>query len=706
LKVFSVTIIFFVVTVFVVLSVILTPTGNVGFAVSPLFPGFALPLSYVVNSFLVFPDLSTVVSRVFDVSDSVIYRYGYVSYDGQPWQQFTLTTSNSVSGDWIYTKGTATVPFTPSQLRMSSSRNVSNNTYVVIYSCSKTTSNAWDCHDGWQITKFDAKITVSTSPALFCGDSVCNNGETCSSCQADCGTCASSLNTFYIDPNGVDSSSRNGSSNAPWKTLAYACSHVTTSGSVIHVNAGTYTETQQCQLAVGVNIEGEGAANSIIKSRVGGSDWTIQLLSGTQGTNGNQHISGIKMDGNNLAAYAPIGIFSRSNVEIYNCIFINFASRGINFQARQDPGEPTAWAIGNKFHDNTVTNCDSDTPPGSGDGTTGELMIAGQQSMLIYNNMFDATERAADSTGFIIKGVGGYNKDIKIYNNTLLKTTFDGTVWDFAMEFWNCLGGIEIYNNTMTGSIDFSGTYGTMKGSYSYGAWIHNNLIGEATVSSQTTRWTRGVQFEQQAEGIIIEKNWFKNMGSAIYFPVYHESPFTFSTYTDINIRYNIFDNLGSAMSGASGVYFNNGHQGYPNVCNGFYVYNNVFIGNAGSATGWGIEIPDVETTSNVLIRNNIVENFDSEPVYGYYAVSGLSIQNNIFYGNGNSNAPAYTGSATVQNNYPGVNPSFMSSTNFHLSPGSPAIDAGISTSWISDYDSYPVPYGKAPDIGAYEYHP
>jgi hypothetical protein len=507
---------------------------------------------------------------------------------------------------------------------------------------------------------------------------------------------------YYIDPSGSDSNS--GSSSSPWKTLSYACSKATTSGDIIHVNAGTYTETVQSALAVGVSIEGVGVT-SIIKSHVGGSNWTIQLYSGTQGTNGNQHISNIKMDGDNLTSYAPIGIFDRSNVEIYNCTFINFYSRGINFQARADPGEPTIWATGNAFHDNTVTNCSSCTPSDNGDGTTGALMIAGQQTMLIYNNTLDQTERTSGSTGFLIKGVGGYNKDIKIYNNTILKTTFGGTVWDFAIEMWNCLGGIEIYNNTMTGSIDFSGTYGVAKGVYSYGAWIHNNIIGEATVSNQNAKLTRGVQFEQQAEGIIVEKNWFKNMGTAVYFPVYHESPFTFSTYKDITIRYNIFNNLGSAdglSRSGYGIYFNTATGGI-NVCNGFYVYNNVFIGHVGTTlTGWGIEIPDnFATISNVSIRNNIVENFDDEPAYGSTAVSGLSIENNIFYNNGHNNIPVYSGSGTVQKNLTG-NPLFISSTDFHLQASSPAIGKGQSiTGLTTDYDGNTL--NDPPSIGAYE---
>ena len=63
---------------------------------------------------------------------------------------------------------------------------------------------------------------------------------------------------------------------SPWKTLAYACSRVKTSGDIIHLNAGTFIETAQSSLAVGVSIEGEGVA-TVIQSRVGGTSFTISV---------------------------------------------------------------------------------------------------------------------------------------------------------------------------------------------------------------------------------------------------------------------------------------------------------------------------------------------------------------------------------------------------------------------------------------------
>ena len=86
-------------------------------------------------------------------------------------------------------------------------------------------------------------------------------------------------------------------------------------GDIIHVNAGTYNETAQSVLAAGVSIEGAGAS-SVIHSQVSGTAYTIVLSSNSEATNGNQHISNIKMDGNSYAAYGAILVSHRKNVEI------------------------------------------------------------------------------------------------------------------------------------------------------------------------------------------------------------------------------------------------------------------------------------------------------------------------------------------------------------------------------------------------------
>jgi hypothetical protein len=141
------------------------------------------------------------------------------------------------------------------------------------------------------LDNFSVKVgyggTVVIPPA--CNPSC--SGKQCGSdgCSGTCGTClsmqscnsnglcinnpvsppATNANTVYISTTGSDNTG-NGSSVKPWKSLAYACSHVISSGSIIHVNAGTYTETSQCILAPGVSIEGENTnpLTSIIVSNL------------------------------------------------------------------------------------------------------------------------------------------------------------------------------------------------------------------------------------------------------------------------------------------------------------------------------------------------------------------------------------------------------------------------------------------------------
>jgi hypothetical protein len=191
----------------------------------------------------------------------------------------------------------------------------------------------------------------------------------------------SNATIYYISPSGNDTN--NGSSGSPWKTLAYACSKATASGDIIHVNAGTYALTSSVSLPTGVSIEGEGVASlftsSVTGSGSGAGVWTIKLNS-AMGTNGNQHISNIKMDGLNLTGWGAIGVNGRSNVKIYNCTFINFNEVAVTFngQAGYNASAPSTFGTGNELHDCIVTNCAGYR--GSNDYGAGNIMIGGQSN--------------------------------------------------------------------------------------------------------------------------------------------------------------------------------------------------------------------------------------------------------------------------------------------------------------------------------------
>ena len=406
-----------------------------------------------------------------------------------------------------------------------------------------------------------------------------------------------------------------------------------------------------------------------------------------------------------------------SNVEIYNCTFVDFNYYGVGFDGDGTGNQPTTYPTGNKFHDNIVTNCSGYFPAGqpiTGEGKYG-LGINGQQTMLVYNNTITQTQRSVGSNGYCIKGVAGYNKDIKIYNNTLIKAPYDNLTWDFAIELWDTRGGIEIYNNIITAAIDISGgSYitgvATQKGSYAYAVWIHDNTIGQSSLSSYDRCY--GVLIEQSATDVIVEKNHIKNVWIAVYSPLEPKTDGTGRSLNNINIRYNILENIGIADGGTNhpgyGIYFPFDDIGY--VCDNVNILNNVLIAHSGTIPAdYGIILPSIGTSTNVTVRNNIVQGFYSAPVYGHgnsgYTLDYLSIENNIFYKNGNGNLPGYSSITpthnTTQNNLTS-DPLFVSSSDFHLQSGSPAIGKGLAiTGLTTDYVGSAVK--SPPSIGAYE---
>jgi hypothetical protein len=139
-------------------------------------------------------------------------------------------------------------------------------------------------------------------------------------------------------------------------------------------------------------------------------------------------------------------------------------------------------------------------------------------------------------------------------------------------------------------------------------------------------------------------------------------------------------------------------------------VFNNTIVTQQGArGSNWGIQVPDIGTVTNVRIQNNIVEGFDYAPISAASG-SGVSIDylwltNNLFFENGNSDAPRYDGIApgddTTQDNLVG-DPMFYSATDLHLRTGSPGIHAGVSVAG-STVDVEGVPVGSPPNIGAYE---
>jgi hypothetical protein len=521
---------------------------------------------------------------------------------------------------------------------------------------------------------------------------------------------------YYVSSRGSDVTG-NGTAALPWKTLFKATSTVRTVGDIIHLNAGTYIESNECILAVGVSVEGQDSSTTILKSSLT-ADWfsILALESTVEGTNGNQRISNLKFDGQNLTTDIAITITARSNVKINNCKIVDFRSYGVIFSGINSTGEgrqPVIYATGNEFYNNTIINCSTNSPTAPNDYGRGCFNFGGQQGMLIHDNYIEQPYRTLNSTaniGWPIKySNDGYIKDCKIYNNTLKRALFRGlqqgennSDWNFSFEMWNVMGGLEMYGNTFQGVVDI---VNCTKVNSAYGLWFHDNAI---TYPTKSQYYQAGIQLETNESDILIENNRFSNMMQCIEFSPrdYLGNGFGLDIHR-VTIRKNLMNDIGyntPLMVGNANfiaVSFDlDIESGLRAFVDSISIYNNTIISTQREGWYYGIRIPTYfgGASKNVRINNNIIQGFMSNAIWANPSanVDSVYIKNNDFFGNG-SNTNFFSAAAPVHYFNSGntvLNP--MLDAAFKPLPGSPMIDAGVYVG---------IPYsGAAPDKGFIEF--
>lgn len=499
-------------------------------------------------------------------------------------------------------------------------------------------------------------------------------------------------NTYFIDPLGTDGPSHTGLEGDPWKTLGYACTRVGSIGDVIHVNIGTYIETGVSNLAEGVSIEGVGD-QSLIKSHLADAvsfGGLIRLVSGSV-IDGNQSISKIKLDGDNYAGYKAISVYRRNHVVIHDVTVVNFRIEGIRFGG---PGQ----THGNEVYNCTITN--------SGWYYSGDqrpnLAAENTDGMLIHHNTITVTDRGDGRSGTGFESFAGLN-GCKFYNCTATNVPQVGDEWAFTFETFFTTG-MEMYNNIFSGRVDFG--HDCLKGVYDYGVDFHHNTVGRSSLGSSYEEY--GLTLEYTSENVIVRNNIFKNLRYPICFTQYNSAT---EHIENVWIYNNLIYNVGisGAHSGA-GINFTTGPV-LPEYLDNINIWNNVIIAASGSNSALaGIFLPSGDEVTNISIRNNIIQGFYTAPIYAnqssYGTIDIMSVENNLFYQNGNSNVPLYIHpvptNLTPDNNNIG-NPYFVGGTDFHLTSLSLlAIGEGINVGLTYDYDGEL--WNMIPSIGAYEY--
>lgn len=497
--------------------------------------------------------------------------------------------------------------------------------------------------------------------------------------------------TVYISTSGNNANA--GTLAAPWRTLAYAGSH-TSNGDIIHVLPGTFTESATCNLPVGVSIEGEGVTSWIVSTYTGGA--AINLVSNTDGVNGNQHISNIRLSGSNLTGRKAIYVLARSNVKIYNCTIEDFLEDGVIFKGAVGGGQPTVYATGNELHDCIITN-NSDRATGQGN-----IVATGYRGMLIYNNTLTQTSRPLGNNGNTYSATTeGFCEGLKFYGNKSYRNPSEVTNWSFHLELWDSQGGMEFYNNEFYNgaqAIDFGG-HDLTKGSYAYGAWIHDNYFYHDVVAATGCGECQviGVNIEGNCEYITIEDNHFENMPYGVQIPCGHTDVGTHN----ITIQNNLFQNGGYTNTDWAFDIDILG-EGQGSTIRFIYIYNNTIITRSLSALFISPHANDI--ISDIYFRNNIVQGVRS---YGYITFNNApgtktnyTVSNNVLYQNANSNGVSLQSGGTLPTGWTTpantiiANP--LLDATFHLTASSPAINAGVNVG---------LPFTPpAPDCGCFEY--
>jgi hypothetical protein len=525
---------------------------------------------------------------------------------------------------------------------------------------------------------------------------------------------------WYIDPDGDDDTG-DGSIENPWQSLYKACSTVTSSGDTIHVNVGDYTESHNCDVSIGVNIEGVGDTSNIVFTHAATNweDACIRLVSLTEGTVGNQSISYLYLDGNDDAAYHGILVRCRGSVNIHHCTMIHFHYSAVNFNGKDhgfqfgDP--PDIWSENNSLYNCTITDCancsaifDGDTYRTHGHGN---IRVCGQENISIYNNILTQTGGTLGNNANIVDAVEGENIAVKYYNNISYKPDItDTNDWNMHWEDYDCRGGYQMYDNEFHGGdqmIDFGG-YFAEKGDYEYAAIIHHNLFAlDNKVAEGGPRVKMGVNLENAVTDIKVYDNHFKNLPNGMQIAYTTGS----GGISNIQVYNNIFEQMGFTTNGWCSS-FNIGLGG--GTIDNIYIYNNVIQSSTVGQTMCAFMFnPAGGEILNVYLRNNIILNNNNAvaPIYVRTMVgdfTNLWYDHNLRYNNGSNEIAYEHGGDAIENFYNTDNhtgdPLFVGGSpyDFSLQGSSPAIGEGTWLDITYDYKDYL--WKNPPSCGAYEY--
>lgn len=232
---------------------------------------------------------------------------------------------------------------------------------------------------------------------------------------------------------------------------------------------------------------------------------------------------------------------------------------------------------------------------------------------------------------------------------------------------------------------------------------VHDNLLQNTGWDGIQLNRSRGVNeiYNNDIIGYGLTSNTYRE---SVYF--WQASAFSVGDIDSFKLHHNYTKATGKYSGSAVSLFYSDTTQ----------IYNNVFVLGAHGApkpqTGMyiGQFFPALPDGVTVTIANNTLV----EPEFNGIGFRGdvdvpVFITNNIIAHllSGRYVVPAPRAPTLTTNLFVPTlaEAGFVSATDYHLAPGSPAIDAGTSLSSVkTDFDYNPRPAGAAYDIGAYEF--
>lgn len=545
--------------------------------------------------------------------------------------------------------------------------------------------------------------------------------------------------TYYVSWSGGNDANNGTSTATPWKTLRKAETTTINPGDKILFKRGdTWNFENEVSYFDGFDVLSSGTAGNYItygaygtgarpiftdKQDVpgwtvssnwisrGGNRWAI-YISGLQPITSNYRcrvwINGVEQGMPDPASATPTAVTStRTFALATDSLYIYSTSNPATvFSSMQKSNgvKKQGFKVNSKSYVR-ISNLNVATTATSSFVITGASNIIIDSCIAGYDGLFSSIIVSGSNTGVISNTM--VNSNYKINNQFLFNGTEDGISVEQGTSNWN------IYKDTMM-NLSHSG-FGF---DFTTSDIISNNSVHDCYISARDIAYGRGFSYNANAG----------SFGNKIYNNYIVSTP-TCSQISGpgVDVYNNVIDSVTKpayrpstdrAGAGLAIISYNNTEIRNVNIFNNTIANcQNMAFDIEGRLTD---SIVDVKIINNIL-HNNATGGQETNPYQIYlldhnYITKRLTIRNNILYKPGETILVFYSPNdindtwpktvaqfnatdgdyENVINGNLNVDPLFISTTDFHLQSGSPAIEAGVDVG---------LPFtGSAPDIGAYAY--